>query len=486
MLLALGNACIYTIWSPDLPNTNGWLAAKCSVVATAILVLAWIFNLSNKGSAEAELAGLHETYKSHALRIGPNELHIDDVSLFKQIYGQSSSFPKHATFYKAFGIDKSIFATADPELHRMLRTRLNPYFSHRAIAGVQSIITDSLEDYTARLAKRGYDEPINLYNLCRCLPADVITKYAYAKSCEAILSSNADFEALIFDSFDASASTTWSRAYFPFARWLQDSIPLAISARLSDDARKIQNFIQFSQEAYKAYHTGPVKPQHPVPFDALSDLPDGVVAGNATAIIAGGSDTTGYTFSFACWHLLHNPTLAERLIAEIDPVFEAAQPGYPDLTSLEKSPFLGAIVKEALRLGVAASSRLPRVVPRDAKQPLVVDDKVVPPGTVVSMSIYTMHHSKEIWGEDAHLFKPDRWLAPGATKLPSHLLAFSSGKRNCIGQNMANAELYFGIAYLFNRFNIELCTGQDRLVTVDRFTASIESPFDVYLKPRRV
>lgn len=39
-----------------------------------------------------------------------------------------------------------------------------------------------------------------------------------------------------------------------------------------------------------------------------------------------------------------------------------------------------ACVKESLRIGMPVPGRLPRVVPYDLAQPLVVDNQVIPPG----------------------------------------------------------------------------------------------------------
>lgn len=53
-----------------------------------------------------------------------------------------------------------------------------------------------------------------------------------------------------------------------------------------------------------------------------------------------------------------------------------------------------ACVKESLRVAMPVPSRLPRVVPGGSPDPLIVDGKVVPPGTTASMSAYTMHSSQ--------------------------------------------------------------------------------------------
>lgn len=93
-----------------------------------------------------------------------------------------------------------------------------------------------------------------------------------------------------------------------------------------------------------------------------------------------------------------------------------------------------ATVKEALRVGMAVPGRLPRVVPDSLMEPFMVDGKVVPPGTTVSISTYTMHTDTSIWGPDAREFRPDRWIGPQSKGLDQYFCTFSKGSRMCIGQ----------------------------------------------------
>ncbi|KAI6015834.1 cytochrome P450, partial [Pisolithus microcarpus] len=58
-----------------------------------------------------------------------------------------------------------------------------------------------------------------------------------------------------------------------------------------------------------------------------------------------------------------------------------------------------------------------------------------------------MNRSEAIWGPDAKVFKPERWLEPdGITKKAQevkghgHVLTFSDGPRTCIGKLFAVAE----------------------------------------------
>ena len=83
---------------------------------------------------------------SAAIRIGPNELHINDPSIYHVIYSQQHSFLKDAVFYAGFNAPHTAFTEEDPILHRQRRKLINPQFSKQGIASMQSLI-DSKVDY---------------------------------------------------------------------------------------------------------------------------------------------------------------------------------------------------------------------------------------------------------------------------------------------------------------------------------------------------
>lgn len=62
----------------------------------------------------------------------------------------------------------------------------------------------------------------------------------------------------------------------------------------------------------------------------------------------------------------------------------------------------------------------------DGKSPIFV-----PAGRQVGWHLYTIHRRKDIYGEDAEEFRPERWetLRPGWEFLP-----FNGGPRICIGR----------------------------------------------------
>lgn len=73
----------------------------------------------------------------------------------------------------------------------------------------------------------------------------------------------------------------------------------------------------------------------------------------------------------------------------------------------------------------------------------------VPKGKIVNWSVYAMHRRKDYYGEDAEVFKPERWetLRPGWEYLP-----FNGGPRICIGQQFALTEASYTTIRLMQEF----------------------------------
>jgi cytochrome P450 len=225
----------------------------------------------------------------------------------------------------------------------------------------------------------------------------------------------------------------------------------------------------------------------PVIFDSLQHLPDHAIGAEAVGFLVAGSDTTAFTLTSAVWHICHNPMIKRKLAAAIKEAIPEHREGeYPTLMQLESIPYLVACVKESLRIAIPVPGRLPRVVPGATAAPLVVDGKVVPPGSIVGMSAYSMHISEELWGPNARDFEPERWLGEGAKGLDEHSMAFSKGARNCIGQPLAQAELLLTLYMLFRYFDMELDAASGKgFTTKDQFVTIVQEP-GVVLRMRRL
>lgn len=182
-----------------------------------------------------------------------------------------------------------------------------------------------------------------------------------------------------------------------------------------------------------------------------------------TQLIAG-SDTTSNSSCALLYHVARTPGVIEKLQAELD----AAIPDHVDVATFEMVkdlPYLQAVINEALRYHSTSGIGLPRQIPWDS-QGIHLNGHYFPPGTVLSVPTYSIHHSTEIWGPDADEFRPERWesLTP---RQKNAFIPFSHGPRACVGRNVAEMELKLIVSCWARRYDVFL--RQDHMDTSEGF-----------------
>jgi cytochrome P450 len=82
-----------------------------------------------------------------------------------------------------------------------------------------------------------------------------------------------------------------------------------------------------------------------------------------------------------------------------------------------------------------------------------------PAGVVLMLPLLCVHHDKDVWGADAHEFRPERFsegVAGAAVADAPAFFPFGWGPRVCIGQNFALLEAKMGLAVILRRFSFQL------------------------------
>lgn len=170
------------------------------------------------------------------------------------------------------------------------------------------------------------------------------------------------------------------------------------------------------------------------------------------SLTAAGTLTSAWVLSVATYHLIVTPRILAKLKAEL----KAAIPN-PDasvqIEVLEKLRYLVAVVQAVLRIGDGVATRLQRISP---EKPMLYKDNsgsgkewIIPAQTPVAMSSYYVHHDKSIF-PNAKSFIPERWIEN--PRLSQFLVSFSKGSRQCLGINLAYAEIYLCLTAIFRRY----------------------------------
>jgi cytochrome P450 len=172
-------------------------------------------------------------------------------------------------------------------------------------------------------------------------------------------------------------------------------------------------------------------------------------------VLLAGRDTTASLLSWSILILARQPHIFARLRSDILEQFGTYdQPSNMKFGSLKLCQYLHNFLNETLRLYpvipfnrrcATKDTTLPRGGGKDGTSPIYIRK-----GQAVMYSTYVLHRRKDIWGEDAEIFNPDRWIR---RKVTWEYIPFNGGPRTCIGQQFALVRSSYVLVRLLQKFD---------------------------------
>lgn len=156
----------------------------------------------------------------------------------------------------------------------------------------------------------------------------------------------------------------------------------------------------------------------------------------ATNVFAG-SDTTAIALRAIMYQLLTHPDCLAKLRTEIDKQLGGNPSLLVSLADASGMPYLQACIKEGMRLHPSVGMPLERYVPPGGAE---ICGRHLSGGTVVGVNPWVAGRDTTVYGPDAAMFRPERWLEAGPEQLKlmeRNYLAFGAGSRICIGKNIS-------------------------------------------------
>ncbi|XP_072039683.1 cytochrome P450 2F3-like [Amphiura filiformis] len=182
-------------------------------------------------------------------------------------------------------------------------------------------------------------------------------------------------------------------------------------------------------------------------------LQDKLFADNILAVLddffLAGTETTSTTLRWALLYMMNYPKIQTKIQQEIDTV--VGRDRLPKLSDKVDLPYVEAVLHEIQRHASIIHTTGPRYVPEDT----TFEGYDIPKGTFLIPNLYSTTRDPSIW-QDPDDFYPERFLDDnGCVNKPKQLMVFGSGRRVCLGEQLARMELYIIFTHLLHRFTFK-------------------------------
>ncbi|KAF2876719.1 cytochrome P450 monooxygenase-like protein [Massariosphaeria phaeospora] len=446
----------YNNWFHPLAHIPGPISASASGLT---------YNLHMRnGTIIPWLMDLHKKY-GDVVRVNPTEVSfISGDTAWQDIYGFRTGKNKTGAYLK----DRSWFAkpvvktysliVADEPTHSRMRRNLSHAFSDKALRDQEGIVQGFVDLLVHRLHEQVQNNvyAIDIMRWYNYTTFDIITDLTFGEPLYCLR--DKDYHPwvnMVFASAKAISLLVAKRnfpifAYYDRIKGIFCPKPDAIKQRkkfFELATQKVTNRLE--RETMRPDFMSYVVKSQAIEAKALTREE---IDTNAVLFLVAGSETTATMLSGTTYLLLKNPAVYAKLVHEIRSRFNTQS----DITfdEVNKLDYMIACLQEGLRYYPPAPTGFPRVVPQGGD---TISGHYIPEGTSVYVSQYAASHSESNW-TDPEAYAPERWLGDKRYKDDKRtaINPFSFGPRNCLGKNLAYAEMRLILAKVLFNFDLEL------------------------------
>ncbi|KAH8688922.1 cytochrome P450, partial [Phaeosphaeriaceae sp. PMI808] len=442
------------------------LAARITSAYSALYIWRRTFHLAS--------INWHEKY-GPVVRVAPNRLVFIARRQYKvNIYNNPRVTKGHA--YIQLRTDTrgapSLLNTLDKEMHRQKRKIIAPVVSERSMRVFEPYMSQQIDTFLLQLLQSSRrNDTVNMSPRCERLSVDIVGELAfgYPLNTQTDPTHRAIVEGIKARGARSSLYYFWERIraldpLFEKIRGRQSTEGFYASLKTMIGAR--MSIPKDAKHDFFALATGEIAPGEP-------GLISKELWAEAVFFIAAGGSTTATAMSGVFFYLSCNPNAYTRLAAEIRSTFPSGRDirQGPQLGSCK---YLRAVIDETMRMSpstLTVAWREQDPISVTAGEPFVVDGYVIPPGSQVALSNYTLQHDPSYFPEP-YEFRPERWLAPedgtpetadqqdARTAMRRAFAPFSVGDRSCAGKPMAYLEISLTIARAVWYFDFQKASGE--------------------------
>ncbi|RYP52438.1 hypothetical protein DL768_002404 [Monosporascus sp. mg162] len=429
---------------------------------------------------DLEAQKLHQIY-GDIVRIGPNELSINDPKALYAIHSSSSPCTKGPWYDGTMYPCISLNVIREHEYHAQRRKAWDLAFSSKALRGYEPRVAYYTDLLLKQIQSRA-GQPVNVTDWFNFYAFDVMGSLSYSESYGMlqrgekhpfITTLHGSLKAIgLFSHLDwlfpiAKATPILNREYTAFWSFVKDQAEKRIKAK-----PETPDVFSFLLDDYNA------RPNRTCQ-DRLN------LYGDAYLITIAGSDTTSAALTFLFFELCTHPDALRKLRSEVDS-FYREKDTLTDYDDLHKLKYLQACINEAMRLHPAVPRGFQRMTPSEGLQ---VGDYFIPGNTIVQVPLQTMV-TDERWFPRPEEFIPERWTTrhDELVRDASAFAPFSIGVFSCVGKQLALMEVRYVASQIVRRFEFGLAAGPQaadafRAGTTEAITV-VPAPLEIVFKVR--
>ncbi|KAJ4354575.1 uncharacterized protein N0V89_006312 [Didymosphaeria variabile] len=390
---------------------------------------------------------LHDKY-GPLVRIAPNGVSVGTPKAVRQIYPVSASAYPKSDWYSVFrGTRKvDLFAGQDQRAHGQHRKMIARAYAMDTLQGLEPYVDYCLELLVEQLDRRvgqrvDMAKWVHLFSFDQKLMdlVDVIGEITWSASFGFITAGADDGT---FNTIRTMGRSGCWLGHVPYVFRAHEFLKPYIGNWLGINGRHgaMRDFAM-RETARRFENPGGKKDLISRFFDAHEKNPEEFtytdVISMGTTQVSAGSDTIAVSIRAIIYHVLRNLAVKAKLVAELDEAKRKGELSNPiKHAEAAKLKYLQAVINESLRVHPALGVNLPRVVPPGGA---TIEGHYMPAGTIVSMNAWVVHRDRDVYGADADVFRPERWL-----------------ERDTGDMNIAAQELSKFIPTLFLNYDMEL------------------------------
>ncbi|KAL8791162.1 MAG: hypothetical protein Q9195_006001 [Heterodermia aff. obscurata] len=414
------------------------------------------YDVVKPGQFVWKIKDLHAEY-GPIIRVSPWEIHVQDVDFLDDIYAPSyRRREKYAFQTRTLKVPMSVGGSMTHELHRKRREALNPFFSKRSVVALGPMISTKVDLLCASLERHAENgTPINLSDIYYAFAHDVVSQYSFGQD-NSLLKDEYRASALRLHLSELLLGVKFNQ-HFPWVVDMLDLLPFFLAKHIMPpgvlDMVEFTTAIRNEVQEVLDDDSSEKKNKRSIFYELRDNatLPPSEkslarLEQEGTLLVMAGTESTAKSLGIAHFHLISNPEILHRVRAELKTISHPAS-----WTELEQLPYLSAVIAEANRLSFGVTARVCRIAP---DEDLRYKAYRIPAGTPVSMTTLSVHTDETIF-PDPWAFKPERWLGQEGTDRRRYQMAFNKGGRNCVGINLAHAEMFLALAAVA-RYDLEL------------------------------